>query len=228
MSIPFTFDSDLHICRDLKGNLIPTSTQVLEAMRLSFNFKKYVEADLLDWRTGIGSRVHHLCNLHNQHGDLDPTWIDMDSHGYVESFTGWKRLSGFVPQQWGTRRCELINGLALSGETDMEGLLNVMVKGVTLQRPAIIDLKTGAKSDSHGLQLASYEQLKYRSAKIGREIRAVVYLNADGSPGNMVEYGEFSKVDGTSYADTFLSALYLLHWSMRRGYFGEKDIIDVL
>lgn len=197
---------------------MPSVTQVLEAMHLSFDFRKFVEPDLLDRRSLIGTQVHNLTDIYDKYGDIDPTFLSVDTHGYVESYIGFRRISGFVPQSWSVRRCELIGGLTLTGESDKEGLLNNM--------PAIIDLKTGIKSDSHGLQIGAYEMLRFRSARIGRVVRAMLHLNADGSPGKLQEYGEHSSVDGTSYADTFLAALHCTHFALRRGYLTEQDFIQ--
>ena|ERR1700679_1144364 len=219
MPIPFTFDATTHICRDLQGRWIPTVSQVQEAMHLSFDFRKHVDGDLLDRRSLIGTQVHDLTDLHDKYGDVDPGWLTEDTAGYLESYASFKRISDFVPRQWSTRRCELINGLALSGETDKEGLLG--------KHEAIIDLKTGTTvSDGWGFQTNGYEMLKYRSPKVGRVIRAVAHLQRDGSPGKLVEFGEFSLVDGISYADTFLAGLHCMHAAIRRGYLTERDFIE--
>lgn len=218
MPIPYTFDAENHIVHDLKGNFIPTTTQVMEAMHLSFDFRRFVVPDVLDRRGRIGTAVHNLTDIYDRDGSIDPTWLDMDTHGFVDSYIGFRRISGFVPQSWSTRHCELINGLPLSGEEDKFGLLN--------GHRCLIDLKTGAKSDSHGIQLVSYEMLRFRSTRVGRIIRAVLHLHADGAPGTLEEYPEHSRIDGTSYADVFLAAHHCLHWSMRRGYFSEKDFLE--
>ena len=218
MPIPFTFNEELHICHDLHGQFIPSCTQVLDAQCLSFNFRKYVKPDLLDRRNKIGKEVHAFTDIFDAHSSIDPTWMTSDTAGFFESWIGLRRLSGFVPQRWSVRRCELVNGLAVTGETDKEGFIG--------KHSCIIDLKTGASSsDSWGVQLASYELLKYQSVRVGRELRFVAQLNADGSPGQLIEFGEVSKVDGTSYAQTFLAALHCTHWALKRNYISERDFI---
>lgn len=220
MPDPYVWDEENHIARTPAGLWIPTTTQVQKAMHLSFDFERFVEADLLD-RTGtIGSKVHDLTDIYDKYNDIDPTYLDMSTHGYVESYIGWRRLSGFVSVQWSVRMCETINGLQWSGELDKFGKLN--------GHDAIIDLKTGAKSDSHGIQLNSYEMLKYRSSRVGRVIKAIVHLHEDGSPGTMCEYKEHSPIDGSSYADTFMAALHCLHWSLRRKLYSERDFLEIL
>lgn len=217
MPVPFTFDEELHICRDMSGAWIPSATQVIELAGLSFDFKKYVERDVLDRRCAIGDDVHKLTDVYDTDGDLDPTWVGQDSAGYVDSYIGWRRLTGFAPQACSVRMCELIDGLPLTGELDVSGMLG--------KYPAIIDKKTGSTaSDSWGIQLALYEMLKFRSTKIGRVIRAVSHLRQDGSPGRTVEYGEFSPIDGMAYADLALMALHTVHARIRRGYLSERDL----
>lgn len=224
MGIPFTFDEALHICRDMQGTFIPSVSQVMEANNLSVNFRKLVERgiverDLLDRRSAVGTDVHNLTDFHDEDGEVNPTWITDETAGYLESWIGFKKLSGFIPKQWSIRRCELINGLPLTGESDKEGLLG--------KHEAIIDLKTGSsKADSWGFQISGYEMLKYRSPKIGRVIRAVAHLQKDGSPGKLVEYGECSKIDGAHYGDSFLAALHNTHVALRRGYLTERDFIE--
>lgn len=218
MPLVHTFDPELHIVRDANGAWIPTSTQIMQAMHLSFNFRRFVEADILDRSSFIGTQVHNLTDIYDKYGDIDPTFLSMNTHGYVESYIGFRRISGFVPRACSVRYCELIGGYPLSGEIDKEGILN--------GHEAILDLKTGAKSDSHGLQLSSYEMLRFRSTRIGRVIRAVLHLHEDGSPGTLQEYPERSPIDGANYADTFMAALHCLHWSIRRGLYSERDFLE--
>lgn len=220
----FTFDEEMHLCRNESGLFVPSSTQVMEVQHLSTDFDKLIQRgtltrDALDRRGRIGKEVHQFTDFHDRYGSIDPSWLNLDNAGFVESWIGFKRISGFVPVEWSTRYCETVNGLQWTGELDNYGLLN--------GRPAIIDKKTStSSSDSWGVQLSSYEMLRFRSNRIGRVVRAVAKLNADGKPGKLVEFGERSKIDGTSYSETFLAALYCTHWSLRRGYLSERDFID--
>lgn len=218
MPIPYVFDPETHIVRDLKGNWIPTTTQIQAAMHLSFDFKRFVEPDILD-RTGrVGSQVHALTDIYDKYNDLDPSFLTSETHGYVESYIGFRRISGFKPKEWSVRYCENIGGYPVSGELDKDGTLN--------GHPCIADLKTGAKSDAHGIQLANYEQLKFASTRIGRVIRAVIHLHEDGRPGTIQEYGECSPVDGTHYGETFLAALHCFHWAMKRKFIDENYFLN--
>lgn len=224
MPLEYTFDEVNHICRDLKGNFIPTVSQVLEANNLCVNFRQLVERgfikrDLLDRRSRIGSEVHSLTDTHDEFGEVPDTWLTDETAGFVESWIGLKRISGFKPTAWSIRRTELINGMPVSGETDTEGTMG--------RYHVLVDKKTGATtSDSWGLQLAGYEMLKFRSPKIGRVARMVAHLQKDGSPGKFIEYQECSKIDGIHYGDTFLAGLHNLHVALRRGYLSERDFIS--
>jgi hypothetical protein len=218
MPLPFTFDDRLHICRLMDGSFVPSVTQVMSAQGLSFNFQRYVQPDALDRCRALGTDVHALTDTLDQDGEIPDTWLTEQTAGYVESWRGFKRISGFVPSEWSVRMCEAINGFPLTGELDKYGMIG--------RYPAIVDIKTGARDDTHGVQTAAYEMLRFRSAKIGRLIRGVAQLFEDGSPGKLIEYPENSPMDGLSYADTFLSALQNVHYRLRRGRLSERDFIS--
>lgn len=191
----------------------------MDAQRISFDFQRYVEPDKLERRRAIGSEVHDLTDTLDQDGEVPPTWLTEETEGYVESWRKFKVTARFVPSEWSVRMCDAINGYPVTGELDNFGL-------IAGKHPAIVDKKSGVSSDSHGVQLAGYEMLRFRSPRIGRVIRAVAQLNADGSCGKLVEYGETSPLDGMSYADTFLCALQNVHWRIRRGFLREEDFTE--
>lgn len=218
MPEPFIWDEANHIARTPDGYWIPSTTQVLELQHLSFNFQRFVAADVLDRRSKIGTEVHNLTDTYDEDGEVSPLWLTEETEGYLQSWIELRRISGFVPRQWSIRRCERINGMLVTGESDKEGTLG--------KHEAIIDLKTGSSaSDSWGFQLASYEQLRFRSPKIGRVIRAVAHLQADGSPGKLLEYPDCSPIDGAHYGDAFLAALHCTHIAIRRGFLTEYDVM---
>lgn len=230
MPISFSFDPEQHVCYNTQTEeWIPTSTQVLELAGIGPSFKTMVDRgiikqDTLDRRCWIGREVHYLTDILDQDGEVPETWLHPDTEGYVRSWEGFKQQTGFIPTAWSVRRCELIGGMPLSGETDCEGTF----PGPRHTRiPAIVDKKTGASaSDSWGFQLASYEQLKFQSTKIGRLLRVVAHLNKDGAPGRALTYGDVSPVDGVNYADGFLAALHCVHIGIRRGYISERDVLE--
>lgn len=220
MPIPFCFDQASHICRTMDGRWIPTVSQVIKAQGLGFDFERFVEAEKLAMKSALGTEVHALIDAIDSHGDIDPTWESMDNAGYLESWRGFKRISGFITIDSSVRLVEEIDGMSVSGERDKFGMLG--------KYPAIIDIKTGSvKSDSWGLQTTAYELLKHRSRRSGRCIKAVAWLSPDGSPGKLVEYGDTSPIDGTRYDDTFVMGLHQVYWRMRRGYLSEKDFIKI-
>jgi hypothetical protein len=217
--IPHTFDEELHICRALDGTFIPSCTQIMEAQRLSFDFRRYVQPDALDRCRVIGKEVHALTDTFDIDGEVPETWLRPETEGYVESWKGLVRMAGIVVQECSVRMCEAINGFPVTGELDKYVLIRA-------KYPAIIDLKTGVKDDSHGVQVSIYEMLRFRSPKIGRLIRAVAQLNEDGSPGRLIEFPEASPLDGMLYAETALCAIQNVYFRLRRGLLSERDFIE--
>jgi hypothetical protein len=230
VSIPFSFDPVEHVCYNTQtGDLIPTVTQVIELAGIGPSFKKMVQRgildrDHLDRRCWIGREVHDLTDTLDQDGEVNPMHLCDETRGYVESWEGFKRVTGFVPTAWSIRRCELIGGMPLTGECDVEGHFPGP-RGLRI--PAIVDKKTGSSaSESWAFQTAAYEQLKYKSTKIGRILRVVAHLKADGSPGKAIEYPDVSPLDGVHYGDAFIAALHCVHIGLRRGYLSERDVVD--
>jgi len=173
-------------------------------------------SDALDRRSRIGRDVHAFSDFLDKNGMIDETWLDEDTAGYVESWRKLKDKARIVVLQSSIRMCEELGGLALSGEMDKDITIN--------GKPGIVDLKTAsAKSDSWGSQLAAYEMLKYRSRRIGRNHRFVAHLDPKGDIGHLLEYGEYSPVDGMSYADSFLAALHCTYFALHRKYLTERD-----
>jgi hypothetical protein len=228
MSIPYSFDHVNHICYDTRdGSWVPTVSQVIELAGIGPSFKTMVKRgiilqDTLDRRSWIGREVHDHTDTLDQDGELNPLHLCDETRGYVDSWQGFKRDTGFIPTAWSVRRCELIAGMPLSGETDCEGTF----PGPHGQRiPAIVDKKTGSSaSDSWGFQCSGYEMLKFTSPKIGRILRVVAHLKKDGSPGRAIEYKDVSPIDGVHYGDGFLAALHCVHIGIRRGYLSERGV----
>jgi hypothetical protein len=230
VSIPFSFDPVEHVCYEIpSGDWIPSSTQIIELAGIGPSFKKLVERGILDRnhldrRCWIGREVHDLTDTLDQDGELNPLHVTPDLEGYIASWEGFKRMTGFIPTAWSIRRCEMIAGMRLTGECDVEGSF----PGPRQTRiSAIVDKKTGSSaSDSWGFQVCSYEMLKFASPKIGRLLRVVAHLKADGSPGRAITYGDNSPIDGVHYGDAFLAALHCVDIGIRRGYLSERDVVD--
>lgn len=229
MPIAFTFDEALHLCRHATTEVwIPSVTQAITLSNLGPNFRELVRRRIitreqLGHSQWLGKEVHDLTDVHDQDGEVNPLWLTDQTSGFLLSWEKFKDLTKFVPERWSVRRTELINGLPLTGESDKEGHLLVGRKRVS----AMVDVKTGSsKSDSWGFQTNAYEMLKYRSIQTGREAKIVAHLQADGSCAKVYEYGEFSPIDGISYADTFLAGLHTVHAGIRRGNITEMDVLD--
>lgn len=231
MSIDFSFDPVAHVCYNTAtGDWLPTVTQVMELTGISPSFKNLVKRgiilqDTLDRRSWIGREVHDHTDTLDQDGEVNPLWLCPDTEGYVRSWEGFKQTTGFIPEEWSVRRCELIAGMAVSGEEDVFGTF----PGPKGQRiPAIVDKKTGASaSDSWAIQVSAYEMLRFKSPKIGRIKRVVAHLYKDGKPGRALEYGLTSPIDGIHYGDLFIAALHCVTAGIRRGYISERDVIEI-
>jgi hypothetical protein len=205
-SEPFTFDRELHICRDMKGIWIPSTTQILSAQGLStdWNVVAYrighgnTEAgwDKIDRKSKLGSEVHDLTDLYDEFGGFDPSWLTDENQGYCESWAGFVAQHGFVSIYRSYRFVVTVNGLRWTGEIDNFGLLQG-------KYPALLDKKCSEfPARSWGYQLASYELGFFRSPRCGRVIRANVQLKADGSPGRLIEHK-----DHENDAGQFMAAL---------------------
>jgi hypothetical protein len=191
----YTFDEATHICRDENGTLIPSATQILRVQGLSTDFLRYVEEERLNRKSKIGRDVHWMSDIYDEHADIDRNWLTSETAGFFESWVGFRRISGFVPQRWSTRLYPSLNGFRYTMEFDKEGMIGRM--------PAIIDLKTGTgKPASWGYQLGAYEMGITGVPRLGRYIRAVCQLYEDGKPGRLIFY-ENHQDD----AQQFLSAL---------------------
>lgn len=191
-SEPFTFDDVLHLCRDQAGLWVPSVTQIIEAQGLGTDWDEValrigrgdIDAgmDKIDRKSKLGTEVHDLTDTFDEYGEVDPSWLNHDNEGYLRSWIGFRQMSGFVPVHNSHRFLASVSGMRYTGEIDNFGLLQG-------KYPAILDKKCSEmKPHSWGYQLAGYESGWYRSPRIGRVIRAVVRLKADGSPGQLVEY----------------------------------------
>jgi hypothetical protein len=203
---PFSFDKALHLCRDERGLWVPSVTQILDAQGLSTDWDEVAlrigrgdaEAgrDKIDRKSKLGSEVHDLTDMYDEFEALDPTWLRPETEGYCQSWIRFREMSGFVPVYNSYRFVATVNGMRFTGEIDNFGLLHG-------KYPAILDKKCSEwNPPSWGYQTGGYEIGYFRSPRVGRVIRAVVRLKADGSPGRLVEHKNHD-----NDAQQFMSAL---------------------
>ena len=205
-SEPFTFDDELHLCRDQAGLWVPTVTQIIEAQGLGTDWDEValrigrgnaeVGRDKIDRKSKLGREVHDLTDMYDEFGGYDPCWLTPESEGYCFSWAAFCKMSGFVSVHRSHRFVVVVNGMKFGGELDNFGLLQG-------KYPAILDKKCSEmRPPGWGYQLAGYELGWFRSPRCGRVTRAVVRLKSDGSPGQLVEYK-----DHENDAQQFMAAL---------------------
>jgi hypothetical protein len=188
----FTFDKELHLCRDSRGLWIPAVTQIIEAQGLGTDWEEValrigrgdaeVGRDKIDRKSKLGSDVHDLTDLYDEFGGYDPAWLTNENEGYCTSWAGFRAMSGFVPVYNSYRFVTTVNGMRFTGEIDNFGLLHG-------KYPALLDKKCSEMNPpSWGYQTGAYEIGWFRAPRCGRVIRGNVRLKADGSPGQLIEH----------------------------------------
>lgn len=175
-----TFEPINHIYKSTAGIWQPSTTQIIKEQGLGVDMSM-VDEEYLKWKSKIGTRVHHLTDVYDMNGSIDPKELTIDDDGYVESYIGFRRISGFVPKRVSFRHLANVNGLTYGMELDKEGHIG--------RYPAILDLKCSMmKPPAWGYQTAAYEMGVYGSPRCGRVIRAALRLYPDGRPGMMLPH----------------------------------------
>lgn len=142
------FNPELHEYTDsVTGAVIRSVTQIL------------LDAGLIDnrWYTAEardrGTAVHTLCERFAQGVRLDDAGRALDSLEYVISFAEWMRDTGAYAVCTESLVMGAINGRRYAGKFD--GLFEIKGKRY------LVDIKTGAKSKWHKMQLAAYSLARF-------------------------------------------------------------------
>lgn len=178
---------------------LPSVTTVIGAI-LDPNVALYTEASRLR-----GIAVHLACELDDL-GTLDESTVG-EEWPYLDAY---RKFRSEHECQWlgiEERRYEPVYGFA--GTLDRRGIVDAY--------DTILDIKTGAKQPTHGIQLAAYAMLA-RNSIVGVAMayeRTILRLNDDAT------YALFKSPRNTLRADTntFLNALGVYNWK-RRNYGG--------
>jgi hypothetical protein len=216
----FTFDKELHLCRDSAGRWVPSVTQILGAQGLCTDWDVVAHRigrgdmqdgwDKIDRKSKLGSDVHDLTDLSDEFGGYDPSWLTDENHGYCASWAGFKAQSGFVSLYNSYRFVVSVNGMRFTGEIDNFGLLHGKF-------PALLDKKCSEMNPpSWGYQTGGYECGWFKSPRCGRVIRGNVRLKADGSPGQLIEHKNHENDAGQ-----FMAALVNVTERIKHGYLKE-------
>ncbi|MDD2858876.1 MAG: PD-(D/E)XK nuclease family protein [Candidatus Nanopelagicales bacterium] len=141
-----TFDPATHTYR-VDGVRLPSVTQIMRATGIIDD--RWFDA----WSRDRGSAVHLACELAD-HGTLDEASVDPRIRGYV---TAWER---FLSETRAT-----VAEIEFRHSSAALGYAGTIDRVLSLHgdRPAIVDLKTGAPGRAAGIQTAAYADL-YRDA----------------------------------------------------------------
>lgn len=183
----FTFNDETHTYF-WNGVPVPSVTQILQA-------EGYIDDRYYNEAARIrGTYVHVACQYLDE-GGLDTENLDPIIIPYLSAYERFKQEARFVPELIEVQRYS--ETYRFAGTFDRIGELD--------GREVLIDLKTGAKDDWHGLQLAAYTTL------IDQELpRYTLELRADG------DYRLHAFRDPTD-RQVFLSALTGFYWKQSHG-----------
>ena len=177
-----------HVYR-VDGVEYPSVTQIIKAEGLMPNYPDNGAGKFAMQR---GTFVHEIVELYIE-GALDVATIDPHLKPYFDAFVAW--YTQFCVQTINSCEEKLFNpSLKYCGTSD----LNIERAGATW----LIDIKTGAPSTWHNIQLAGYA-LCY---PVTSPVRAILYLQPDGKY-KMVAVRQIKQDDAL-----FISAVNLYHW----------------
>lgn len=191
-----TFDEAAHVYH-LDGRKIPGVTEVLEQLT-DFRF---VKAEVMERARQLGRAVHKACEIVDLGQDIDPATLSPVVMPYLE---GYRKFLAEVRPQWrGIEEKVCHERHRFAGTLDRRGLV--------FNRRAILDIKSGAETETVGLQTAAYLEA-FDSAnepqwEDGTPARFALYLRDDETY-RLVEIKTSRQQDFR----TFLSALNLFNW----------------
>ena len=172
MTAPLQFDEAAHRYT-VNGKIIPSVTQIISAVGLyEFDF---VSKQTLAIAAERGRIVHTYIEWYEK-GVLDWTSIDPDLAGYFDAYIAAK-AAGVLP---GTPTA--IEERVYSEKYQYAGTLDQM-----FGERWINDLKTGAESPVHGLQLSGYWLAKHPDLRDKPDLLTGLYLRNTGEY-QLVEY----------------------------------------
>lgn len=199
-----TFDDRTHEYR-WDGRVVPSVTQVLKGS--GFIDDQWFTEDA----RMRGSAVHLAIELLEE-GALDWSTVDERILPHLAAYEAFRREMNFRPILVEEKGYHPIYGYA--GRPDCPGVLNGKL--------AVVDLKTGARQNWMGLQLAAYAELleylpaysetleRFEDIPKQKPERYVLELNGSG------RYRLHRYNDREDFK-TFLAALHCLNWRQRRG-----------
>lgn len=160
-----TFNAERHEYK-IDGVIVPSVTQILSAVGL-YDYD-FVSRETLDVAAERGRIVHQYCEWYER-GVLDQSSIDPELQGYFDAYLSAKN-HGVIPAP------DLVEHRVGSKKFNYAGTLDQF-----FEPGWINDIKTGAKSPEHGLQVSGYWMAMTgdMTSKPGR--LTCLYLARDGS-----------------------------------------------
>lgn len=181
----FSYDDDLHEYRNSAGIVRPSVTQTLKVGGV-IDYSK-VPTAILENARRRGSNVHAWTAEFDQHGDIDETWLKEDEVPYFEAWKKFRSESRFVIREIERPMLSSIAGMEIGGTPDRVGFIG--------SNKFVVDIKCcRARHAGWALQLADYEMMLTRRARVGHLGRMIVQLLPTGN------YNSFSFDDPTDSA----------------------------
>lgn len=142
--VAIDYDDTSHTYR-VGGVVRPHVTGILGPL---YDWEK-VPPDVLERASLKGRYVHKAVELFER-GDLDDSTLDDEIGGYLAAYRLFRQETGYEPEL--VEHKVFHAALGYCGTLDSAGLL--------YDKPAVIDLKSGARSRVHGVQIAGYTMAK--------------------------------------------------------------------
>lgn len=151
------------------GDPVPSVTTLLAPL---YDFS-FVDPEVLKAKGMLGTAVHLACELHDQ-DNLDVESVDPAVLPFLDAWIKFRAERDFTPTL--TEQQVYHPQLRYAGTLDRTGMLD--------KKMGVIDIKTGASTPVHGMQLAAYsEALRADPTWDGPKqlTRWIVQLKADGT-----------------------------------------------
>jgi hypothetical protein len=189
----FSYEDSTHEYRNAVGILRPSVTGTLKTAGV-IDYRG-VPAAVLENARRRGSNVHRWTAEYDRHGFIDETWMQDDEIPYFEAWLRFRRESRAVFEVIEQPMLRTICGMEVGGTPDRIGFLG--------RTRFIFDIKCCRnRHPGWALQLADYEMMETRRARVGHLGRMVVQLYPNAS------YNAFAFDDPTD-APAAIAALRL-------------------
>jgi hypothetical protein len=187
------FDAESHTYR-VGDRLLPSVTQIIAPLYSWLN----IPADILERKGRLGTAVHMATEYHDK-GTLNEASVSDEVNGYLEAWRKFRRETGFFPATIERKVHNVERGYA--GTLDRAGVFPNEPEAIS-----VIDIKSGAEHDAHGVQIAGYA-LAFVAERGLRTYpaRRAVYLKADGT------YHQRRFIEPSDYP-TFLGLVSVAQW----------------